>query len=349
MKIQINKKVIKIFLYFVVCFSIIGLDFYLSDKRQKEKEDLYNRTEFYRLMYRKNDFDFIKTAEKELENIEYYVERFSDDEGFRGFINYQKNGLSREIENKKLDAYSKKGKIKAKPKEYGTFEQLYPDLVIKFKDEGKVLEYKKLDYIEYYKDFCFWFHKEDAFKEFLYKYKLYNYSLASNTKMFGIGRINSITKRKIKKWSESTRKELSIQDGIQDVFWNDYGIGTFSTKNNNGDLICSLQFNRGENTVFSTYKTPGLDNIEELNECSFERKNDLEGSPYYCFLTDEYVYLIYSGYVNTDYNSQDFYHLKEKKYMFAQCEKEFFENFGIYSLIENNNFVELLYFYQKDK
>ena len=106
---------------------------------------------FYQRMHKADEFDFIKTAEKELENINNYLQANKNNPSFNLFISIEKNCLINEIENKKLYIYSKKDGIKDTPIDYKTYQKLYPEQVEKFKEKGNILEYDKIDYISLYK------------------------------------------------------------------------------------------------------------------------------------------------------------------------------------------------------
>jgi hypothetical protein len=142
--------IIKVFI--LLSIPIVYLLINWSTKKQlKEKKELYSRSEFFHRMYKEDEFDFIKTGEKELENINNYLESNKDNPSFYFFVATEKKYLIKEIEDKKLYIYSKKDGIKDNPKDFKNYQESYPEQVEKFKNYGKVLNYDKIDYINLYK------------------------------------------------------------------------------------------------------------------------------------------------------------------------------------------------------
>ena len=131
----------------IICIFLMWKNF-TTNKRLSE---INFSSVFYQRMHKADEFDFIKTAEKELENINNYLEANKDNSSFNLFISTEKNCLINEIEETKLYIYSKKDGIKDTPSDYKTYQNLYPEQVEKFKEKGKVLDYDKIDYIELYK------------------------------------------------------------------------------------------------------------------------------------------------------------------------------------------------------
>ena len=131
----------------IICIFLMWKNF-TTNKRLSE---INFSSVFYQRMHKADEFDFIKTAEKELENINNYLEANKDNSSFNLFISTEKNCLINEIEETKLYIYSKKDGIKDTPSDYNTYQNLYPEQVEKFKEKGKVLDYDKIDYIELYK------------------------------------------------------------------------------------------------------------------------------------------------------------------------------------------------------
>ena len=129
-------------------FVFLVIKIFLTNKLTSDKKYC---SVFYQKMFNVDEFDFIKTGEFELENINNYLEANKDNPSFNLFISTEKNCLINEIEEKKLYIYTKKDGIKDTPDDYETYQRLYPEQVEKFKGKGKVLEYDKIDYIELYK------------------------------------------------------------------------------------------------------------------------------------------------------------------------------------------------------
>ena len=131
----------------IICIFLMWKNF----PTNKRLSEINFSSVFYQRMHKADEFDFIKTAEKELENINNYLEANKDNSSFNLFISTEKNCLINEIEETKLYIYSKKDGIKDTPSDYKTYQNLYPEQVEKFKEKGKVLDYDKIDYIELYK------------------------------------------------------------------------------------------------------------------------------------------------------------------------------------------------------
>lgn len=71
---QRRKIIIMIICVFLLILSGIFCFYQINMTRlQNIENSLVHKSEFYKLMYRENDFDFIKTGEKELENIDIYI------------------------------------------------------------------------------------------------------------------------------------------------------------------------------------------------------------------------------------------------------------------------------------
>lgn len=131
----------------IICIFLMWKNF----PTNKRLSEINFSSVFYQRMHKADEFDFIKTAEKELENINNYLEANKDNPSFSLFISTEKNCLINEIEEKKLYIYTKKDGIKDTPDDYETYQRLYPEQVEKFKGKGKILEYDKIDYIDLYK------------------------------------------------------------------------------------------------------------------------------------------------------------------------------------------------------
>lgn len=366
--------------------------YYFWERNTETYYEYKYRTSFYQMMRKKNKFDFIKTGEKELENIDFYIKQYKDDEYilFRYYLVNEKIRLIEEIEKTKLRIYCKEGKVKLseRPGEYKIFVQKYPELVEKFKDYGKVLQYEKIDYMKIFNE------KEQkerkSMSEELLKVhedsKYYSMCDYKRLELMGIENFgldfNELDLKKlseyktneswesnyeqtltlIEEWErklDNIKKQLNIKDGIQDLFYENNKAGSISTKNKDEELICSFQF---DNLC-----------VENLIDCKFLRKNNKKSYPYYYYSTDDWVYLIYTGISGNDYRSfpDEYYndytspylitldslHQNQKKYIFVQCKKDFFENFddfnhydyssrAIYDIMKNHIINYLMIFYQ---
>ncbi len=122
-----------------------------------------NHSYFYRAMYDRNGFDFIKTAQTELKNLDACMEKYKDWKGFFYFIELERAWLINDINNKKLYMYSKYDENDYDPPDWNTYEFMYPEQVEEFKERGNVLEYEKIDYLQkYFNNFS-----DDEFKSYL--------------------------------------------------------------------------------------------------------------------------------------------------------------------------------------
>ena len=85
--------------------------YYFWERNTETYYEYKYRTSFYQMMRKKNKFDFIKTAEKELENIDFYIKQYKDDEYilFRYYLVNEKIRLIEEIEKTKIRIYCKEG------------------------------------------------------------------------------------------------------------------------------------------------------------------------------------------------------------------------------------------------
>ena len=91
---NLNKNKILTFCIAIIILIAIFCFYKFNRTIQQNKElSLVHKSEFYKLMYKENDIDFIKTAEKELKNIDSYIERYKEDFPFYFYIKIQKDCL----------------------------------------------------------------------------------------------------------------------------------------------------------------------------------------------------------------------------------------------------------------
>ena len=125
---------------------------------------MVHKSEFYKLMYKENDIDFIITAEKELENIDSYIERYKEDFPFYFFIKIQRDCLFGELNNK-VHHLLLKNRIIREDTDYDSYLVQYPESLSNLKEKGEILEYKEIDYIDLFRKYCI---EWDTYDEYLY-------------------------------------------------------------------------------------------------------------------------------------------------------------------------------------
>lgn len=152
----------------IIIFAIINLtlNLWYTSKKNKYEQELATKSIFSYIMYKEkkismfpstNDyFNFIKTAENELKNLDRYLDKYNIEKNEKlsslySFLVLQKACLQKEIDEKKLYIYCKMDKLKNIPDSYKTYETLYPEKVKKYEQEGKLLDYTKIDYIKWYR------------------------------------------------------------------------------------------------------------------------------------------------------------------------------------------------------
>lgn len=284
------KTVINVVMY-VSMIAVIWCGDYVMDKIRKHEEKLIGKSEFYHLMYKNYIPDVIKTAEKEFKNLETYFELYKDDYMFCNYIDMEKRLLQRDVEASKDYVASKK---------------------LRFKKEGKVLEYKKIDYIKRYPAFCY---DHDDLTEF---YRRYGFDdLLFSMDIGGVLDFDSKSKKEQKR-IKLDRSELNLQEGTYDVFYNfvneskKIGYISVSKKENCFYFTVNLQY-IGE-------KSYEKDITFQFENCLFERKKDLIDCPYFGYKNDDYKYIIYSlGRTKVSaeasyFYSQDYLHQNQNKY-----------------------------------
>ncbi len=159
----------KISLTIIFIFFLILLGFFcyfnINITYQQNKElSLVHKSEFYKLMYKENDIDFIKTAEKELENIDSYIERYKEDFPFYFYIKIQRDCLFGELNNKVYHLLIKNQTIR-EDTDYNSFLEQHPESLSNLKEKGRILEYKEIDYIDLFRKYCI---EWDEYDKYLY-------------------------------------------------------------------------------------------------------------------------------------------------------------------------------------
>ena len=129
----ILKLLTKIFIITLIVSSLFFIVYYLCERNSLTYYNYQNRSIFYQMMRKKDKFDFIMTAKKELKNIDGIINEYEEDKdlGFRIFLTEEKIRLVEEIQKTQLKIYCKEGgiKLKERPKEYKVFEKQFPELV----------------------------------------------------------------------------------------------------------------------------------------------------------------------------------------------------------------------------
>lgn len=368
MKLKSNT-IFKIILILFMSFLSLYIVYYFVERKSETYYEYKYRSNFYKMMRKKNKFDFIKTAEKEIENIDAWIKKSKSDDAlqFRIFLTEEKIRLVDEIQKTKLKAYCKEGKVKLRdrPKVYKIFEDKYPELVLKFNDYGKVLEYKNIDYLRIFEK------AEQRDRKKISKEMLDYYDLGKKhraelkriaevlgAEYFGLT-VNSfywnLPMEYFKDYHEGTkcvenkRRQLLIQEGSQDLFYDNEKVGSISTKINDDYLICSIQYD-------------DLDNENGLDNYKFEKRNNKDNYPYYCCQKEDYTYLIYPGisssyyplfkemYCNSSYLiSLDCLNPDQKKYVFVKCKNDFFEKLDSFNYFFEDSVIDKIFiFYQKE-
>lgn len=166
----------KISLTIIFIFFLILLGFFcyfnINITYQQNKElSLVHKSEFYKMMYRENDIDFIKTAEKELENIDSYIERYKEDFPFYFYIKIQRDCLFGELNNKVYHLLLKNQTIR-EDTDYDSFIEQHPETLSNLKEKGRILEYKEIDYIDLFRKYCIEWDEYDKYLYFCEKYSI---------------------------------------------------------------------------------------------------------------------------------------------------------------------------------
>jgi hypothetical protein len=131
-----------------LCFYRINTEEY-----QTKENSLVHKSEFYKLMYEENDYDFIKTAEKELENIDAYIERYGECFPFYFYIKIQRDCLNGEVQKKINHLLVENGNMNAGD-DCDSYLKLHPELLLSFKEKGRIIEYEEIDYIDLFRQYC---------------------------------------------------------------------------------------------------------------------------------------------------------------------------------------------------
>ena len=132
--------------------------------QQNKEHSLVHKSEFYKLMYKEKDIDFIKTAEKELENIDSYIERYKEDFPFYFYIKIQRDCLFGELNNKVYHLLLN-NQIIGEDTDYNSFLEQHPESLSNLKEKGRILEYKEIDYIDLFRKYCI---EWDEYDKYLY-------------------------------------------------------------------------------------------------------------------------------------------------------------------------------------
>ena len=160
----------KVFIKIIIPIIIVtGIfcSFIIYNSVQKNKDvSLVHKSEFYKLMYKENDIDFIKTGEKELEKIDKFIEHYKNNEDYNFwlFLNIQKTCLSREI-NKKGRQLLIDNKTINDDTDYDAYIKMHPESLASLKEKGKNIEYKEIDYIDLFRQYCI---EWDSYDDYLY-------------------------------------------------------------------------------------------------------------------------------------------------------------------------------------
>ena len=167
---QFSKIIITTLSFLLILFSVIFC-FYNKTEQQNEGNSLVHKSEFYKLMYKNNDYDFIKTAEKELENIDAYIERFKEDFLFYFFIKIQRECLNGEVQKKVYNLLID-SKIINDETDYNSYIKNHPESLSSLKEKGINIEYKEIDYIDLFRQYCIDWDSYDKYLYFCEKYSI---------------------------------------------------------------------------------------------------------------------------------------------------------------------------------
>lgn len=162
---NLNKNKILTFCIAIIILIAIFCFYKFNRTIQQNKElSLVHKSEFYKLMYKEKDIDFIKTAEKELKNIDSYIERYKEDFPFYFYIKIQRDCLFEELNNKVYHLLLKKQIIR-EDTNYNSFLEQHPESLSNLKEKGRILEYKEIDYIDLFRKYCI---EWDEYDKYLY-------------------------------------------------------------------------------------------------------------------------------------------------------------------------------------
>lgn len=163
-----------IILIFSFLFIFICLFFFPKIKKteQQNKETLLvHKSEFFKMMYEENDYDFIKTGEKELENIESYIECYKENFPFYFFIKIQRDCLFVELNNK-IYHLLLNNQIISEDTDYDSYVEQHRESLLSLKEKGRILEYKEIDYIELFRRYCIEWNSYDDYLNFCEKFSI---------------------------------------------------------------------------------------------------------------------------------------------------------------------------------
>lgn len=164
--IDFQRSKISLTIIFVLFLILLGFFCFFNINiiiQQNKELSLVHKSEFYKLMYKENDIDFIKTAEKELENIDSYIERYKEDFPFYFYIKIQRDCLFEELNNKVYHLLLK-NQIISEETDYDSFIEQHPERLSSLIEKGKKIEYKEIDYIDLFRQYCIdW----DSYDEYL--------------------------------------------------------------------------------------------------------------------------------------------------------------------------------------
>ena len=116
----------------------------------KKIEEQQGKSEFYKLMMEQkvDDYTFIEYARQELLNIDNFIEKYKENDPFNIYMKIQRNCLLWEIEQKEVKQSEST------------------------KKKNQNFEYKPLDYISYFKQWCLDWNCADDFEEFCKKFNI---------------------------------------------------------------------------------------------------------------------------------------------------------------------------------
>ena len=125
--------------------------------------------------YLVEDFDYIKSAENEINRLSFLIKEYSYDPGFVSFLNDEKSLLEWELCENKYNMFMlwdglNDGLIDENQitnDKLTQYMKLYPNLVQRFDTEGNNNPQKMINYFSAYYDYCKYMHQEDRFIKFI--------------------------------------------------------------------------------------------------------------------------------------------------------------------------------------
>ncbi len=176
-KITFTKKTIfKISIPILLVILTTGIIcIYKLNKTEQEKQEnevsLVHKSAFYKMMYEENDYDFIKTGEKELENIDSYIERYEENYDFDFFMKIQRDCLRGEL-NKKIYHLLLNNQLITEDIDYDSYLEQHPESILNLKNKGRILEYEPIDYINLFGQYSIDWNEYDYYLKFCENYSM---------------------------------------------------------------------------------------------------------------------------------------------------------------------------------